>query len=187
MDEYNENENWQRCVEFHGHSCPGLAIGFKAARLAREELSITEAEDEEIVCVTENDGCGVDAIQYLLSCTYGKGNLIFRPTAKQAFSFFVRDEKTGIRLVFEEKNLSEREEVTVDSILEKSEQELFKRKSPHYGIPERAEIFSTVKCENCGEGAAEYAIRFQEGKPVCLDCFYGYSRLQKEKLSDNTF
>ncbi|SDM31152.1 FmdE family protein [Halarsenatibacter silvermanii] len=187
MKKYNENENWQGCVEFHGHSCPGLAIGFKAAGLAREELSVTEAEDEEIVCVTENDGCGVDAIQYLLSCTSGKGNLIFRPTAKQAFSFFVRDEEMGIRLVFEEDNLLEREEVTVESILKRSEKELFKCKSPHYRMPERAEIFSTVKCENCGEGAAEYAIRFQEGKPVCLDCFDGYSRLQKENLSDNRF
>ena len=23
-------ELWEKCVEFHGHECPGLAIGYKA-------------------------------------------------------------------------------------------------------------------------------------------------------------
>ena len=26
--------NWERCVEFHGHSCPGLAIGYRACEAA---------------------------------------------------------------------------------------------------------------------------------------------------------
>lgn len=26
--------NWERCVEFHGHECPGLAMGFKACEAA---------------------------------------------------------------------------------------------------------------------------------------------------------
>ena len=57
-------ELWDKCVAFHGHSCPGLAIGFRAATLALELLGLEEgAKDEELVCVTENDACGVDAVQ----------------------------------------------------------------------------------------------------------------------------
>ena len=29
----------------------------------------------------------VDAVQVLTGCTFGKGNLIYRPTGKMAFSF----------------------------------------------------------------------------------------------------
>lgn len=31
-------ELWKKAIEFHGHECPGLAIGFKAALAAREYL-----------------------------------------------------------------------------------------------------------------------------------------------------
>ena len=83
-------ELWEKCVDFHGHECPGLAIGFRAALQAAEFMGINESNDEELVCVTENDACGVDAIQRLLSCTIGKGNLLYRGTGKMAFSFFER-------------------------------------------------------------------------------------------------
>ena len=65
-------------VKFHGHSCPGLAIGFKVAIAALEELNLEPAYDEEIVCIVENDSCAVDAIQVITSYTFGKRNLIFK-------------------------------------------------------------------------------------------------------------
>ncbi|MCI5226087.1 MAG: formylmethanofuran dehydrogenase, partial [Candidatus Electrothrix sp. AX2] len=27
-----QKEDWKRCVEFHGHTCPGLAIGYRIAQ-----------------------------------------------------------------------------------------------------------------------------------------------------------
>ena len=70
---------WQKCQEFHGHGCPGLASGCRAAVEASRILGfpLETARDEEIVCVTENDGCGVDAIQALLGCTLGKENCYY--------------------------------------------------------------------------------------------------------------
>jgi formylmethanofuran dehydrogenase subunit E len=56
-------ELWDKAVAFHGHECPGLAIGFKACEAAAEKIGIGVSDDEEIVCITENDACGVDAIQ----------------------------------------------------------------------------------------------------------------------------
>ena len=55
--------DWERCVAFHGHECGGLTIGYQAARYAKELLELTFSDDEEVVCITENDACGVDAIQ----------------------------------------------------------------------------------------------------------------------------
>lgn len=62
---------------FHGHSCPGLAIGIRAAEVALQEIG-KHAAGEEMVSIVETDMCGVDAIQYLSSCTFEKGNLIHR-------------------------------------------------------------------------------------------------------------
>ena len=49
---------WEKAVSFHGHECPGLAIGVRAVEAAEAKLGIAFSRDEEIVCVTENDpGC----------------------------------------------------------------------------------------------------------------------------------
>ena len=83
----NEKELWEKCAAFHGHVCGGLTIGYKAALYAIKLLDLTFSEDEETVCICENDACGVDAIQVILGCTAGKGNLLFHMTGKQAFRF----------------------------------------------------------------------------------------------------
>ena len=51
------------------------------------------------MCIAETDACGVDAIQALLSCTVGKGNLIFNLQGKNAFSFYRRSDGKSFRLV----------------------------------------------------------------------------------------
>jgi formylmethanofuran dehydrogenase subunit E len=87
----------EKTIAFHGHSCPGLAIGIRAAELALKEVG--RAPDEEMVAVVETDMCAVDAIQYLTGCTFGKGNLIFKDYGKNAFTFYRRSDGKAIRLV----------------------------------------------------------------------------------------
>ena len=77
--------------KFHGHSCPGLTIGIRAAELALREIG-PHAADEEVVAIVETDNCSVDAIQYLTGCTFGKGNLIYRDYGKNAYTFIRRSE-----------------------------------------------------------------------------------------------
>ena len=90
-----DQQLWEKCVAFHGHECPGLAIGFRASQIAADRLGepMSALSDEGVVCVTENDACGVDAVQFITGCTMGKGNLIYRPTGKMAFSFFCRKDR----------------------------------------------------------------------------------------------
>ena len=58
---------WRESVRFHGHACPGLAIGCRMVFEAARELELgTKAKDEELVCITETDACCVDAVQALL-------------------------------------------------------------------------------------------------------------------------
>ncbi|NTV15797.1 MAG: formylmethanofuran dehydrogenase, partial [Desulfobulbaceae bacterium] len=85
-----QTPTFEDAARFHGHTCPGLAFGFRVARVAIRELGLSRAEDEELVAVVENDSCAVDAIQVLTGCTFGKGNLIFRDHGKQVYTFFKR-------------------------------------------------------------------------------------------------
>ena len=85
-------------MAFHGHACGGLTIGFQAARYAMELLELDFSADEDVVCIAENDACGVDAIQVLLGCSVGKGNLLFHLRGKQAFSFYNRKTGKAVRL-----------------------------------------------------------------------------------------
>lgn len=57
-------------------------LGYKAALYAKELLDLDFSEDEQVVCISENDACGVDAIQVILGCSVGKGNLLFHICGK---------------------------------------------------------------------------------------------------------
>lgn len=169
-------ELWNKCVEFHGHECPGLAIGFRACEIAIEEMKLKFSSDEELVCVTENDACGVDAVQVITGCTFGKGNLIYRGTGKMAFSFFNRQNEECIRLILNnsEHEMSRKERQKY--ILEAPVNEVFTINKPNFIQPKCARLFNTIICENCGEGAPEHKIRISNGKKLCLDCVDEYSR-----------
>lgn len=168
---------FDKSVEFHGHRCPGLAIGVRAAAEAGKILGIMHSQDEELVCVTENDACGVDGIQVILGCSPGKGNLIFRVRGKQAFSFFNRKTGEKIRLVLKQLPQLETREEKQTYILTAPFDDVFEIKEPHYPMPEEARLFPSISCERCGEKTAEPFIRLEEGEKVCLDCFREYHRM----------
>src|SRR3990172_4604312 len=84
-------------ADFHGHVCPGLALGFRVSKLALNELG-GRSKDEELVAMVENDSCAVDAVQVMTGCTFGKGNLIFRDYGKQVYTFIKRPSGKSIRI-----------------------------------------------------------------------------------------
>lgn len=168
-------ELWGKCVEFHGHECGGLTIGYQAAIYAKRLLDITFSKDEEIVCITENDACGVDAIQVILGCSVGKGNLLFHMRGKQAFSFYNRKSGKSVRLVLKPRANMTREE-SFKYYQKCSPEEMFEVKETTLEIPERARLFNSIICDNCGEKTAENMIRIQNEKKLCMDCYSEYNR-----------
>ena len=163
-------KTWADCAEFHGHECGGLTIGYKAALYAIKLLNIGCAEDEEVVCISENDACGVDAIQVMLGCTAGKGNLIFRVQGKQAFSFYERASGRSVRLVLRRGPDGMTKEESFRYYQSRTPEELFDVKEAPQPVPERARIFRNVICDGCGETAGEPWTVLREGKRLCLSC-----------------
>lgn len=172
-----DTERWEQVAAFHGHKCPGLAIGFRAVEAAERELGIGRSGDEEVVCVTENDACGVDAVQVLLSCTAGKGNLTFKPTGKMAFSFFERGSGKSVRVYLKAQNdAGASREEWQHALLTMPLDEVFAFSDPGFDVPEQARLFASVTCAECGEMVPEHRARMQNEKLVCLDCFNDYDR-----------
>lgn len=170
--------DWEKCVEFHGHSCGGLSIGYRAAMYAMELLDISFSDNEQVVCISENDACGVDAIQVLLGCSIGKGNLLFHMTGKQAFSFYNRKTGESVRLVLKEKPAGMTREESFAYYQEKTPQELFEVKETKIALPVPARIFDSYNCECCGEKTGANWIRIAGGRKLCLDCYEAYDRFR---------
>ncbi len=173
----DKNKLWEKAVEFHGHVCPGLTIGFKAVEFLQSEYENSFSHDEQIVTITENDTCAVDAVQSILGCTFGKGNLIYVPNGKMAFNFFFRNSGKKVRLYFKAENTENlsREEWQ-EWLFNADSKSLFKVSQPVLKCPEKARIFQSILCEKCGEKVREDKIRFENGQKVCWSCFDEYDR-----------
>ncbi|MBW2086835.1 MAG: formylmethanofuran dehydrogenase, partial [Deltaproteobacteria bacterium] len=174
----------QKTIDFHGHSCPGLAIGIRAAEVALREVG--RSSDEEVVAVVENDNCAVDAIQFLLSCTYGKGNLVHLDYGKLAFNFYRRSDGKAIRVIGRphifghqddefmrlrkkmiKRSLTEEEKEQLKRataartrhIMEADLDELFEITPAQGPVPQKAQILEGIICDACGEQTMESRTR----------------------------
>ena len=170
-----KQKSWEQCVDFHGHVCGGLTIGYQAARYAIDLLELTFSDDAQVVCITENDACGVDAIQVMLGCSIGKGNLLFHMTGKQAFSFYNRKTGKSVRLVLKRDVAENREKII--GMRDADPAAMFDVKETTIQLPAHAKIFQSIACDCCGETTADHFIRLQGGKQLCLDCWDAYNRL----------
>ncbi len=187
----------EQAVAFHGHMCPGLAIGVRAARYALREIG-AHAQDEEVVALVETDMCAVDAIQSLVGCTFGKGNLLHRDYGKNAFTFYRRSDGKGVRLLTrpdafgprdpaneelgkrsrsakaspeDRERFRELQRSRTDAILQCDEAALFASAPVTAGPPRPARIHTSLPCEECGEPTMETRSRRFEGRALCIPCF----------------
>ena len=168
------NPTYEDIVAFHGHSCPGVAIGYRMSQAALASLSDSRAADEEVVAIVENDACGVDALQCLSGCTFGKGNLIFRDYGKQVYTLYSRNSGKGVRVVFSPRNAPEDARQDRDTfikwLLSAPEDALVSLREAQIGEPEPARIMKSVPCALCGESVMETRTREVDGKTACIPC-----------------
>ena len=168
------NQKYEELIAFHGHSCPGLTIGYRMSKAALEFLSESRAEDEEVVAIVENNACGVDALQCLSGCTFGKGNLIFKDYGKHVYTLYNRKSRKGVRVVLNIHSVPEDvwkdRDKFIDWLLTATEEEVVSLREVQIDEPEPARIINSVECEFCGEGVMETRTREINGKTACIPC-----------------
>lgn len=167
-------------VAFHGHLCPGLLIGWRASRMAMKLLNLSRDVDEEIVAVVENDACGVDAIQAVLGCTFGKGNFIFRDYGKHAFTVFRHSDGRGVRLVYRSPENALSRDEHMGRLLTEPDEALFDVKKTEEAIPQKARIHDSENCSVCGEKVMVTRLETcADGRKVCVPCAEKIRRVTK--------
>jgi formylmethanofuran dehydrogenase subunit E len=161
-------------IAFHGHSCPGLAIGYRMTKAALAMLAGSRSTDEELVAIVENNACGVDALQMLSGCTFGKGNLIFKDYGKHVYTLYDRKSKRGVRVVFNDcavpEGMRQDREKFIQWLLTAPGEDVVSMKEVQINEPEPARIMKSVTCAFCGESVMETRTRKIHGKLACIPC-----------------
>jgi formylmethanofuran dehydrogenase subunit E len=191
-----DSEEFKKCAEFHGHICPGLSIGYKAASLAMEKIKAERATDEEIVAIVETDACSADAVQVVTGCTFGKGNFIYKDYGKMVLTLLSRKTGRGVRVSMRPRTFSPDEEhhkllhkVLNDEadeketkrfhelhlkrssdILEMSYDELFLIKAIQMELPTKARIEPSKPCSKCNEPTMASKLESVDGVSICRGC-----------------
>jgi formylmethanofuran dehydrogenase subunit E len=188
------DEDLRETIQFHGHLCTGLSLGYRVAKAALRELKADRPHDEELVAIVENDSCAVDAIQFITGATFGKGNLIFHDYGKHVYTFFNRATGKGVRISenyrgFDDderypelrKRQAAGEDVSREleqfrmektaAILRADDQELLNIEPITTPPPSLAKIRSSARCPICGERFMESRGRLKGGRLVCIPCF----------------
>ncbi|MBW2039283.1 MAG: formylmethanofuran dehydrogenase [Deltaproteobacteria bacterium] len=190
-----------RCVDFHGHLCPGLVIGYKASTYSLQLLGITPPH-EDLFAIVSNNSCAFDAVQVITGCTFGKGNIKFWDHGKHVYFFGRRDNNQVVRLYAkgqgdiwqqypghpalskkvlagdanerEQKRFKENHRRIALSLLEIPNKVFFEVKEAEIEPPPKAMVFNNLRCDLCGEECMETRARICNGKTLCLPCFSRY-------------
>jgi formylmethanofuran dehydrogenase subunit E len=190
------SEEFKKCIDFHGHLCPGLCIGYVAAKAGMAWLKENRSEDEELVAIVETDACSADAVQVLTGCTFGKGNFIHRDYGKMALTLLSRNTGLGVRvasknnavrpdkehmaliqkMIANEMTDAERERFQELHrkrsfiVLETPVAEMFNITAAAMILPKKARIEPSEPCTRCGEPVMKSKLATVNGDRVCRGC-----------------
>jgi formylmethanofuran dehydrogenase subunit E len=191
-----EREDFKKCASFHGHICPGLSIGYRAAKEAMNRLSEARSKDEEILAIVETDACSADAIQVLTGCTFGKGNFIYKDYGKMVLTLLSRKTGKGVRVAMrqgaftpddvhmsllkkvmagEAKDEEKKQFQTLHmkrscDVLEALAELLFYITAVEMPLPAKAAIEPSEPCALCGEPTMRTKLELSDGQKVCRGC-----------------
>lgn len=167
-------------AHYHGHVCPELAVGYRAAILAREEMGFERKNSAKQFVLAENMSSGIEAVQLITGCTIGNQNFFAYDLGKQVYYFgiagddylpvdvmrlslineaIILDTDSNIDLLIaegraEQYELEEYNDAianAVHTILDLSDEELFKKTTVSLYPPRFLGRTNYSKCSICDE------------------------------------
>ena len=195
--EFQPPDDLKKCIEFHGHLCPGLIYGYMVAKAAMDLLKLDRSKDEEVVAISENDSCAVDALQILLGTSIGKGNLILKDYGKNVYTILNRKNKKAYRFsrkkhyqyqgepkdefaqldaAISSGNATEKDKrrhklLKSNDLLQRSFGDIFSTEKVDCVMPPYAPLARSKACTRCGEMTmSTKMVETKNGKQVCIPC-----------------
>jgi len=195
--EFQLPEDLKKCIEFHGHLCPGLVYGYLVAKAAVDLLKLRRSRDEEVVAISENDSCAVDALQILLGTSIGKGNLILKDYGKNVYTILNRKNKKAYRFsrkkhyqyrgkpkdefyqldtaissgTATEKDKWRHKIMKSEDLLQRAFDDIFSTDKVDCVMPPYAPLARSEACSTCGEMTmSTKMVETEKGKRVCIPC-----------------
>ena len=169
-------DDFKAVLDFHGHLCLDIAMGYRAAKAALNALPTPNPAT--LVATVSGDTCAVDAIQALTGCTFGKRNLIAKLIGKHAYTWQHTATGEGVRIYVhywdrfdtdsrfratlraakngelspskQARHQAEHDRL-IDHILTAPEAELFRISPVNAAPPPRQGGFTSAPCAACGE------------------------------------
>ena len=200
----DRDELLKMAMAFHGHKCPAMPLGIRAALAAMDKLGAQRASNSELYLISESGkqhamSCFVDGLQAATGCTYGKYNIEKRYHDKLAFTLIDRTRSKAVRVMlkpgFQAKALQSEfvkqrqagvpatqiPAAITDPLVERvwtlPAEQMFDISEPFdYHMTQPPTVFRTETCSKCGALVFEKGVRLHEGQPVCQECWpYGES------------
>jgi len=184
---------FERTVDFHGHLCLDIAMGYRVARAALTALGELGRDPAALVATVGNDTCAVDAVQSVTGCTFGKRNLVASLTGKPVYMWQHARTGEGVRAYVhywdhfdadgnfrdtmrrykdgklgpaQAADFETRHGDLIRHILTAPEAELFRITPVSAPAPPKSGGFSARACSRCGEFAKEALL--VDG--LCAEC-----------------
>lgn len=190
-------------LALHGHKCPAMPLGLRAAAAAMNALGVERSQDKELMLLTETGddhaaGCFVDGLMTVTGCTYGKSNIKKTYYGKMAFTLIDTNRNKAVRVqlkpeffgkmlnspfvqqrkqgVLPQDIPAEITDPLVEGVMARAEAE-FLDIGPvfDYAFTRTKGTFDTGLCQACGERVFVNKLEDVDGKRVCIPC--------REKLS----
>ncbi|MFZ3132009.1 MAG: formylmethanofuran dehydrogenase subunit E family protein [Desulfosporosinus sp.] len=93
-----EKSPWEQVIDFHGHTCPEISLGYRVAQIALRELGIRPAPNSELSVIANTHSCALDAFQVLNHVTYGRGNLKVNEKKSHVYLFQYSGTSEGLQI-----------------------------------------------------------------------------------------
>ena len=122
---------WKESVKFHGKSYSTLALGVRVCDAALQKLNLKEPGTDRLVCVSEHDGCCVDAIQIGLHCTAGAKHLLYYKTGKLIFTVYDLETGADVRICARKEIAEDIRQMEPEAVLAAPEEALFTFEKAH--------------------------------------------------------
>ncbi len=194
----------KQSVDFHGHLCSDLAIGYRVSLYALQKLALELLAPTSLRIIIENNTSAVDAVQRLTGCTLGNARLQVHDYGKHVYTFLYQDAcalqvaiksdaipnnpeflALEARLQNQQASMQEtaRYQILLDELvthwLKTPFDTLFESQHTTALWPEKPVTSAMVLCDRCHQPVVKTHLVIQNGERLCQVCQVMTERLEK--------